>query len=495
MIPDTSTRPALARGALLTSAAVALLLVLVSGEYGPHRDELYFEAAGAHPAWGYPDQPSFTPMVARLMALLFPDSLTALRLPAALAAGLTVLLVALTARELGGTRRAQVLAAVATGLSGAVLVPGHMLHTTTFDLTFSAALVWLLVKVVRGADPRLLLAAGGVLGVALHNKYLIGALVAALLVGILATGPRALLRSPWLWAGAGLAVLVWLPNLVWQVSNGLPQLRMAQILSEGSAGGVAFVAMQALVVGPLLVPLWVGGLVRLLRTPDLRLFGVAYLVLAAALLVAGGSPLYLFDAYPPLLAAGALVVDGWLGRSRGRAVVATAAGTLSALFILPVALPLVPVHLLDRVPVLQLNGLATEQFGWPELTSTVAGVYRNLSPAERARTTIVTENFGEAAALQRYGPAHGLPSVHSGYRGYAAWERPPATARDAILVQPAKFPDAPVWARTACTELRQVATVHNSLGIRNREHGGTVWLCQGLTRTWDELWPSITHLN
>lgn len=179
MMQETSVRPALSRAALAIPAVTALALIAFSGGYGYHRDELYFIVAGQHPAWGYPDQPSFTPMIAALMDFLVPDSMMALRLPAALAAALTVLFVTLTARELGGTHRAQTLAALATALSGMVLIPGHMLHTTTFDITFTAAVIWLLVKVIRGGNPKLLLAAGAILGVALHNKYLIGAVVAS----------------------------------------------------------------------------------------------------------------------------------------------------------------------------------------------------------------------------------------------------------------------------------------------------------------------------
>lgn len=507
MLQETSTRPprpAVAGSALITAALVTLVLIAVSDGYGYHRDELYFIVAGQHPAWGYPDQPSLTPMLAALMNLLVPDSLMALRLPAAIAAGLTVLFVTLTTRELGGARRAQLIAAVTTGLSGMVLTPGHMLHTTTFDITFSAALVWLVVRVIRGADPRLLLAAGALLGLALHNKYLIGALAAALFLSLAVCGPRRLLRTPWPYAAAGLALLIWLPNLLWQFENGLPQLEMAKILSEGNTdrgGPLAFLAMQGVIIGPLLLPVWVAGLYRLLRTRELRFLGLTFLLLAAALLVSGGSPLYLFGGYPALLAAGALAIDRWLTRgdhgvlSRPRAAVATTVAALSGVFILPIALPLVPESMLDRVPVIKLNGLAAEQFGWPELTETVAGVYRKLPPAQQKNTAIIAENFGEAAALARYGKEHALPTVHSGYRGYAAWERPAATAKHALLIQPAAYPDPPAWARTACTTLSPQATIGNKLGIKNRESGGRIWLCENVKQPWDALWPQITHLK
>ena len=72
------------------AAGVTTVLVVFAGGYGYHRDELYFLAAGRHLAWAYADQGPFTPLVARAMSEIAPDSLTVLRIPSALAAGATV---------------------------------------------------------------------------------------------------------------------------------------------------------------------------------------------------------------------------------------------------------------------------------------------------------------------------------------------------------------------------------------------------------------------
>ncbi|GAA3892950.1 glycosyltransferase family 39 protein [Saccharothrix violaceirubra] len=471
------------------------LLVVFAGGYGYHGDELYFLACGRRLAWGYPDQPPLTPALARLMDIVAPDSLVVLRLPAALAAGATVLFVGLIAREMGGRARAQVIAALGAAVSGPVLVPGHMLHTTTIDICLSAALAWLAVRVVRTGDRRLLLVAGLVLGVGLLNKYQIGLVAVGLVLGLLVVGPREVLRGPWLAGGVLVALLVWSPNLVWQFTHGWPQWRMAGVLSDNGGNGarLAFLPMQLVYVSPFLVPLWVAGLVRLSRSVDARPFrflAVGWVLLVVVFVAAAGSPLYLFGAYPGLLAAGGVAFDGWLERGlRARKVAVGVSLVGSAAFVVPLALPLVPVDKLSVVPVLRFNGLAAEQFGWPELARTISEVRRGV-PDD---TVVVTENFGEAGALERYGV--GRPPVYSGYRGYGEWGHPPDGVTTALLVRPGRSPGPPEWARDACRGLRQVAVTGNDRGVANKEWGGQVWLCEGLAEPWSELWPRIRHLK
>src|ERR671916_3325289 len=268
-LPQVAWRPL-----ALISGGVAVLLVIFSGRYGPHRDELYFVAAGRHLAWGYVDQPSFTPLVARVVSELFGDVLVGWRLPSSLAAGAVVLLTGLMARRMGGERPAQLLSAASMAVSAILLIVGHLMSTATFDLLFWALISFLVVRQLTGADPRGWLLVGLVIGIALHNKTLVGVLVAAVLIGLLAVGPRSVLRSVWLWLGAVLALLVWLPNLLWQAGHGWPQLTLARAIAGGSSGSSQprwlFLPMQLVLVSPVLVAVWVPGLVRLWRAAELR---------------------------------------------------------------------------------------------------------------------------------------------------------------------------------------------------------------------------------
>ena len=227
--------PGLATGPVAGIAALlAALLIAFSGRYGYHRDELYFIACGRHLAWGYPDQPPFVPLVARLMTDLAPGSLVVLRLPSALAAAALILLTGLLTRELGGRRAAQVLACAAVALAPLVTAASHLLSTTTFDLPAWALLLWLLIRILRTGDQRLWLAAGLAAGVGLLDTDLVAFLIIAVVVALAIAGPRAPLRSPWFYAGGLIALAAWAPYLAWQASHGWPELKVAHSIAPAA---------------------------------------------------------------------------------------------------------------------------------------------------------------------------------------------------------------------------------------------------------------------
>lgn len=486
--PPTAWRPLLA-----VAGVVAAVLVATSGRYGYHRDELYFLVAGRHLDWGYPDQPPLTPLLARLADV--GGSLVVLRLPSALAAGLTVLLAGLIAAELGGGRRAQLIAAACAGVSGVTLVTGHFVSTTTYDVLFSTVLCWLLARLVRTRRDPLLVPAGVVLGIGLLNKTLIGFLAIALLAGLLLCGPRQVLRSQWLVIGAAFAVVLGSPYLVWQALNGWPQLEMSRaIAAAGDQGGrIGFLPFQLLLVSPVLVPVWVAGLVRLLRVPAARPFrflGVAFLLLAAFYLATGGKAYYLAGFYPVLLAAGAVSTDGWLaaGTGRLRSGLVTGAIAVSAAVGAVVGLAVLPASALG--PVLAVNPDAGEQVAWPRHVQTVADVWSGLSRSEQATGVIVTANYGEAGALERYGPALGLPLPYSGHNGFARWRQPSGTASPIVVVGYEREEVDRFFG--SC---QQRATLDNGLGLDTEEQGAPVWFCGSPLQPWSQLWPRLTRLG
>lgn len=268
-VPDLARRPL-----LVLALSLVALLVAVSGRYGYHRDELYFLAAGRHLAWDYPDQPPLMPALSRVVHAVAGDSLVALRLPPALAAGSVVVLTGMIARELGGRRSAQVLAAAGMAASSILMLSGHLASTTIGDLVAWTALTLLVVRVLRTGRERLWLVAGLVAGVGLLNKTLLVLLLAALAAGLVLAGPRARLASRWLWLGVLLTLLLWAPNLWWQAQHGWPQLALNRAIAAGSSGTSQprwlFLPFQLVLISPLLVPIWVAGLLRLMRDPGLR---------------------------------------------------------------------------------------------------------------------------------------------------------------------------------------------------------------------------------
>ncbi len=226
--------------------------------YGYHRDELYFLAAGRHLAWVYPDQGPVTPLIARAMSEISASSLTVLRLPSALSAPATAVLTGLSAREFGGSRRAELVAGGSAAVTSLVLFNGHLLSTSTFDLLVWTVLSWLAVRAVRTGNDRLWLVVGVVLGVGLLNKPLHAFLAVSLLAGVAVSGPRRLLRGGWMWLGALIALASWMPWIVWQNGHGWPQLAVSRVIAAGGSASSqpwwAVVPFQFLLVSPLLAP-------------------------------------------------------------------------------------------------------------------------------------------------------------------------------------------------------------------------------------------------
>jgi 4-amino-4-deoxy-L-arabinose transferase-like glycosyltransferase len=474
------------------AVAVAALLLAFAGRYGYHRDELYFLRAGRELAFGYVDQPPLTPLLARAMDELFPGSLVGLRLPSALAAGLLVLVTGLIAREFGGGRTAQLLAAASMAVSSVLLIVGHLLSTTTPDLLAWTVLSWLLVRALRDGGP-VWLVTGAVAGVALQNKVQPAFLLAAVVLAVLAVGPRSALRSPWPWAGGLLALVVWAPNLVWQATNGWPQLELAEAIAGGSSGTsepwYLFVPFQLVLVSPLLVPVWVAGWWRLARDPELRTwrsFAVAYVVVALLFLLTGGKPYYLAGFYPVLLAAGATPVVAWTrrGARRVRAGLVVAALALSLLIDGTLGLPVVPAERLADTPVPDVNYDAGETVGWPQLVARV----QDARDGAGDRVVVLTGNYGQAGAVDRFAPD--LGPAYSGHNSYWTWGPPPEDVDTVVAVgiDGERLAD---W----FGDVEDAGRVDNGVGLDNDEQGTPVLVATDRRVPWSEIWPELRRLG
>jgi hypothetical protein len=475
-------------------AAVTVVLLVFAGRYGYHRDELYFLRAAQEPAFGYVDQPPLTPLLAGAMDALAPGSLVALRLPSALAAGGIVVLTGLIAREFGAGRSAQLLAAACMAVSSILLIVGHLLSTTTPDLLAWTALSWLLVRALRDGGP-VWLAAGAVAGIALQNKVQPVFLLAAVVLGIGAVGPRPALRSPWPWLGGGLALVVWAPNLVWQAVNGWPQLELAEAIAAGSSGTsepwYLFLPFQLVLVSPLLLPVWLTGLWRLARDPALhpwRSFAVAYVALAVLFLLTGGKPYYLAGLYPALLAAGAGPVVDWVRRGTGRlrAGLVTAALVLSLAVSATLGLPVVPVERLADTPVPDVNYDAGETVGWPAFASAVRRV-RDALPDD-ARVAVLAGNYGQAGAIDRFAPD--LAPAYSGHNSYWTWGPPPDGVDTVIAVGIPEERLAGWFGRVTVVE-----RFDNGVGLGNDEQGRPIVTATDRLVPWSEIWPELRRLG
>jgi hypothetical protein len=485
-----SLLPAVAWGPLamlaLGSIAVALL---VGTRYGYHRDELYFLAAGRRLAWGYVDQPPFTPAVARLAWEVFGNSLPGLRVFPALAGAATLVMVGLIAREFGGGRFAQVLAAGGAALVPLFHTPAMVLSTTTFDLLFWAICLWLVARLLRTGDDRLWLAVGAVAGVGLLNKHAVVYLGLGLAVGFLVTSRRTLLLRPTAVAGAAIALLLWLPNLWWHSQHDWPVIEMSRSL-QAENGGVQNLLLFApgllVLVGFVSVVVWGPGLWWLLRSTEGRMFrplGAMVVVVTAVVAFLGSKPYYLASLFIVLFAAGAVTIA-----TRQLAVrrLAVAGAVTAGVVTLPASVPVLPAAWLG--PVLSMNGEFGEMYGWPELTDQVTSAYRRLAPQERARTVVLAANYGEYGALEHYGSGRGLPQAYSGHNNAWWWGPPPADATTVIAIG---LP--PSQLRRWFTSVEPIATVTNPAGLANEESGQPIVVARGPVRPWADLWPELRH--
>lgn len=469
----------------------AALLLAVATRYGFHRDELYFLEAGQHLAFGYVDQPPLVPFLARVQRELLGESVVAIRVVPALVSAGSVVLGGLLARELGGRGRSQALAAGAVAGAGFVLTMGHLLSTGTVDFAIWLALLVIAARLLRTGDRRLWVAYGAVAGAALWNKHLVVLLTLALLAGIVLDRRVELLSVRWLLAGGVLAVGLAAPVLVWQAVNGWPQLGMAQALSRrlGAENRLTLVPLHLVMLGPLLVPLgWMGarwlagsgdGEGRPFR-PLLWAYAVALLMTLAS----GGRPYY------PLPLAAAVFIAGTVAVEWRWARLAPSLVGLSALLAVPLALPLLPVEALDDSPLTAVNGSLVEMVGWPDLAESVASVVAALPAEERQDVVLITGSYGEAGALDRYGPALELPPAYSGHNSYWHWRRP---ATDDATVVAVRMPREFLLEHFDRCEL--AATVDNGLAIDNEAQGQPIWVCRDLRGTWPQRWPAFRHYS
>jgi 4-amino-4-deoxy-L-arabinose transferase-like glycosyltransferase len=489
-----TARPKFAwRPVTLVAGLVTVLLLATSNGYGYHRDELYFRILGRHLQWGYVDQPPLTPLLNRLSVLVFGDSLWAIRVPFALIIGGLAVLLALLAREVGGGRTAQLLAAL--GAAGTFpLVGGHVETTATPDLLVWMGVLLFVARALLHDQPRAWLAAGVVTGLGLYNKHLVLLLLICLVAGLLIVGPRRVLFTRWPWLAGGLAVLIGLPNILYQLLNDFPQAHMAAAIADtkGSDDRVQLLPFQLILFGLFFVPVWVAGFVALLKRRELRpirSFAVAYPILVVLVFVTAGQPYYTIGLIAGLFAIGAVSVERWLAGRRARQALIIAAVVLNTAVSVVFALPVLPA---DRVGfIADANSTVADQIGWPEYVQEIRDVYAGLSPDDQRKAVLFTGNYGEAGALDRYGRPLGLPGVYSGHNELWNYGPPPDDKTVAIVVTEAE----PARVRALFGPCEAGTKLHNREGVDNEEVNASVYVCRQLPATWQDLWPQLQHYD
>jgi hypothetical protein len=497
-----------AAAAVVFCAAISKLLLhlYAGGHYGYFVDELYYLACSRHLAWGYVDQPPLIAVVTWAARMLLGESLFALRLFPALAGTAMVLLTALLARQMGGGRFAQALAAITALVAPGLLAMDGLLSMNAFEPLFWLGCASIALRIWKTGNQRLWLAFGAVAGLGLLNKYSMGMFAAGLVLGILLGPGRRDFARPWIWMGGLVALLIFLPNLLWNVQHHFPFLELqANIRRSGRdvpLGPISFFTQQMLLMLPLSVPVWGAGLwfyFGSARGKPYRALGWAWVFTALAIVLLSPRVYYLWPAFPVLFAAGGTMWESWLGTRFapfrwGYVAIMAAAGAVLA----PMAIPLLPVETYLKYartvglgpPKIETHRLGplpqiyADQFGWPEMVATVARVYNGLAPEVRARTAIFGQNYGQAGAIDLFGPKYGLPPAISGHQSYFLWG-PHGYTGESMIVMAGRKDD--LERRFASVE--RVARVEHPYSMPY-EHID-VFYCRGLKPSLAEIWPQV----
>jgi hypothetical protein len=514
--PAGAPEPRLARlGPALAALATFAFHAACWGRYGLFRDELYYLVCGQRLSTGYVDQPPGIALVSRLAGALFGTWVPGIRLFAWLATAATVYLAGrLAARLLGGDARSGAAATIAAIATFACLVlrgTSAFLSMNAFEPLLTVALILVLVRIARGDDPRLWIAAAGLAGLAVLFKYTAASTVIALLIGFLATPARRALWSRWALLGAAFGILLVLPNFLWQASHGFPFLELVRngvqyknvaVTPLQFLGGLAFEA------NPGNAPIWLGGLAWLLLAPRARaarFAGVGLLLHLLALVVGHGKVYYAAPILPALLAAGGAAFAALVPFRR---VQLAWCGILaaSALAFAPLAVPILPEEAfiayqralgmgpgqLERTAQSVLPQLYADQHGWHELVEGVAQVYRSLPPEEQGRAAVFGRNYGVASAVELLGPEHGMPRglAFSGHNQFWYWGLPPGRGDPVILVG---APDEDCGG--LYREWKVALQLPRTRYVMPYEDAHTIWICRGARGPLGGIPPMLRHFE
>jgi hypothetical protein len=493
------------------AAAASLLHLCATSVYGIFRDELYYLECGKHLDWGYVDHPPLVGLVAWLVRHTLGTSQFALRLLPALAAGGLVLLTAAITRQLGGGRFAQLLAGLAVALAPVYLALLSVFSMNAFDLLAWAGLLLVVVRLLRTEDRRLWLLFGALAGVGLQNKLSVLFLGFGVAIGLLLERRWRDLRSPQLWLGLGLAALLFAPHVVWQVAHGWPTAEFVREATENKNVALSpldFFLTQVDTMNPVTMPLWLLGLGALFFLPALRpfrLLGWAYLAALMIMMANNAKSYYLAPIYPALLAAGATALERLSQASRWRWTRPTSLAlvALSGAALAPLARPLLPVETyvayaaaLGEKPVAEerkslgrLPQFFADMQSWPQLAQQVAQVHQTLPPADRARACVFGRNYGQAGAIDLYGPGLGLPPVISGHNSYWMWG-PRGCSGEVLIILGGRREN----------HLRRYADVQPAATFDCQdcmpyEDNQTIWIARSPRQSLADLWPLIKHYD
>src|SRR5881409_2016756 len=388
---------------VLLAVANFLLHLYFNNRYGYFRDEFDYMSCGDHLAWGYVDQPPLIPFLIHICRALLGDSLRSIRFIPALASSLLIVQTAAIARELGGRRYALLLSAVCVLIAPQYLSNGSLLGTNCLEPNSWMGCAYFAILAIQRNGPRYWLWFGVLAGLGLEEKYSIALFGLGIVVGLLLTEQRRVFLNKWIWLGGLAALLIFLPNVLWNIKYDWPFIQLIRgIRAEGRdvvLGPFSYFFQQTLLVNPLTAPIWLAGLFALLfsmRLKPYRALGWCYLVCYTVFFMLHGKNYYLAPVVVPVLSP-----DGFLAYTK----------------YLPFKLPVME-HAHARAALPQWY---SDQFGWKEIVDETAVAWNRIPAAERQGCGIFAQDYGQAGAIDFFGRRAGLPPALSGHQTYFLW--------------------------------------------------------------------------
>ena len=473
--------------------------------YGFFRDELYFIICGRHPQLGYVDQPPLVPLTTALTQV-FGHSLFLLRLVPALCAAAAAYVTCLLVLEFGGGIFAMVLGSTLTALSPVLVNFGMKASPDEFQMLLWPLTALFVLRVIKRGEPRWWLWAGVSIGIAAQAKYSIFFFAVAVIAGLALTPERTVMRTKWFGFGALAATLITLPNFLWQAYYQFP---MFELLIHGQQGKnvlyspLLFVANEILITNPFFVLLWGCGLVWLFRNTQTRWLGFGFVVLFVMMIAAHAKPYYPSPVFPIVFAASGYIIDKWIGSQwLWRPPIVGYVAVAGAL-LLPLVLPILPprtlvaymqrIHLApvteEQHEMSQLPQDYADMMGWQEMTKTVAKVFDALPDADKERAVILADNYGEASAVNFFGPSHGLPRAISGHNQYYLWG--PQGYDGSVVI---KIGGRPSELRRVFATVRYAGRVANPMGMAYEDQL-PIYVCHHLTVPLSSWWVKLKDYN
>ncbi len=484
------------------AAGLVVLHVATSGQYGFHRDELASLDDAKHLAWGYVAYPPMIAFVGHTGLSLFGASVRGIRFLSAIAQAAVLVLSGLMAGEMGGKRFAQAVAALAVAISPVALASGALMQYVTFDYLWWVVTAYCVTRLLRTGNARWWVAVGAAIGFGMMTKYTMGFLVLGIVAGVVLTDARRYLTSRWLWIGVALSLLIFAPNAIWQAQHQwitfdfLKHIHARDIRIGRTAD---FLPDQIKIATALFtLPLWFGGLIALFLWPGLRRFrtlGWMYVVPLGLFILAKGRGYYLAPAYPMLLAAGAVWLERWIesrqpSRQQTLRVATYVLLAINGLLVAAIVLPMAPIRSKWWDVSSKIDGDMREEIGWPDLANEVARIWNSLPPEQRAHAGILATNYGEAGAIDLYGPSLGLPKAFSGVNSYWALGYPVPPPETVIVVGLSQQ-----YMNQNFENCQLAGHNGNPYGVHNEESDDhpDIYVCGKLRGSWTDFWNDFRY--